>query len=220
MHTTYKNGVELMRQIAEALLQIEAITLSPDNPYTWSSGLKSPIYCDNRLTLSYPDVRNLIVDALVEVIRPLDADVIAGTATAGIPHATLVADRLGLPLVYVRSSAKGHGKGNQIEGRFEPGARVVVIEDLLSTGSSSIAAAKAIQKAGGEVIKIQAIFSYGLDRFLINLLDSEFTAHALITLLDVLDVAVKKRIISKEEVASLREWRNDPTGWSERVLSS
>ncbi|WP_214762065.1 orotate phosphoribosyltransferase [Exiguobacterium sp. s146] len=209
-----------MRQIAEALLQIEAITLSPDNPYTWSSGLKSPIYCDNRLTLSYPDVRNLIVDALVEVIRPLDADVIAGTATAGIPHATLVADRLGLPLVYVRSSAKGHGKGNQIEGRFEPGARVVVIEDLLSTGSSSIAAAKAIQKAGGEVIKIQAIFSYGLDRFLINLLDSEFTAHALITLLDVLDVAVKKRIISKEEVASLREWRNDPTGWSERVLSS
>ena len=220
MHTTYKNGVELMRQIAEALLQIEAITLSPDNPYTWSSGLKSPIYCDNRLTLSYPDVRNLIVDALVEVIRPLDADVIAGTATAGIPHATLVADRLGLPLVYVRSSAKGHGKGNQIEGRFEPGARVVVIEDLFSTGSSSIAAAKAIQKAGGEVIKIQAIFSYGLDRFLINLLDSEFTAHALITLLDVLDVAVKKRIISKEEVASLREWRNDPTGWSERVLSS
>lgn len=220
MHTTYKNGVELMRQIAEALLQIEAITLSPDNPYTWSSGLKSPIYCDNRLTLSYPDVRNLIVDALVEVIRPLDADVIAGTATAGIPHATLVADRLGLPLVYVRSSAKGHGKGNQIEGRFEPGARVVVVEDLLSTGSSSIAAAKAIQKAGGEVIKIQAIFSYGLDRFLINLLDSEFTAHALITLLDVLDVAVKKRIISKEEVASLREWRNDPTGWSERVLSS
>lgn len=209
-----------MRQIAEALLQIEAITLSPDNPYTWSSGLKSPIYCDNRLTLSYPDVRNLIVDALVEVIRPLDADVIAGTATAGIPHATLVADRLGLPLVYVRSSAKGHGKGNQIEGRFEPGARVVVIEDLFSTGSSSIAAAKAIQKAGGEVIKIQAIFSYGLDRFLINLLDSEFTAHALITLLDVLDVAVKKRIISKEEVASLREWRNDPTGWSERVLSS
>lgn len=209
-----------MRQIAEALLQIEAVTLSPENPYTWSSGLKSPIYCDNRLTLSYPNVRNLIIDALVEVIRPLDADVIAGTATAGIPHATLVADRLGLPLVYVRSSAKGHGKGNQIEGRFEPGARVIVIEDLLSTGSSSIEAAKAIQAAGGEVIKIQAIFSYSLSRLHINLLDSGFTAHALITLSDVLDVAGKKRIISKEEVASLRDWRNDPTGWSERVLSS
>lgn len=209
-----------MRQIAEALLQIEAVTLSPENPYTWSSGLKSPIYCDNRLTLSYPNVRNLIIDALVEVIRPLDADVIAGTATAGIPHATLVADRLGLPLVYVRSSAKGHGKGNQIEGRFEPGARVIVIEDLLSTGSSSIEAAKAIQAAGGEVIKIQAIFSYSLSRLHINLLDSGLTAHALITLSDVLDVAGKKRIISKEEVASLRDWRNDPTGWSERVLSS
>ncbi|MFN3366707.1 MAG: orotate phosphoribosyltransferase [Exiguobacterium mexicanum] len=208
-----------MRQIAEALLQIEAVTLSPENPYTWSSGMKSPIYCDNRLTLSYPDVRNLIIDALVEAIRPLNADVIAGTATAGIPHATLVADRLGLPLVYVRSSAKGHGKRNQIEGRFEPGARVVVIEDLLSTGSSSIEAAKAIQKAGGEVIKIQAIFSYSLSRLHINLLDSGFTAHALITLLDVLDVAVKKRIISKEEAATLRDWRNDPTGWSARVTS-
>lgn len=208
-----------MRQIAEALLQIEAVTLSPENPYTWSSGMKSPIYCDNRLTLSYPDVRNLIIDALVEAIRPLNADVIAGTATAGIPHATLVADRLGLPLVYVRSSAKGHGKGNQIEGRFEPGARVVVIEDLLSTGSSSIEAAKAIQKAGGEVIKIQAIFSYSLSRLHINLLDSGLTAHALITLLDVLEVAVKKRIISKEEAATLRDWRNDPTGWSARVTS-
>ncbi|MGE9214736.1 orotate phosphoribosyltransferase [Exiguobacterium aurantiacum] len=208
-----------MRQIAEALLQIEAVTLSPENPYTWSSGMKSPIYCDNRLTLSYPDVRNLIIDALVEAIRPLNADVIAGTATAGIPHATLVADRLGLPLVYVRSSAKGHGKGNQIEGRFEPSARVVVIEDLLSTGSSSIEAAKAIQKAGGEVIKIQAIFSYSLSRLHINLLDSGFTAHALITLLDVLEVAVKKRIISKEEAATLRDWRNDPTGWSARVTS-
>lgn len=208
-----------MRQIAEALLQIEAVTLSPENPYTWSSGMKSPIYCDNRLTLSYPDVRNLIIDTLVDAVRPLDADVIAGTATAGIPHATLVADRLGLPLVYVRSSAKGHGKGNRIEGRFEPGARVIVIEDLLSTGSSSIEAAKAIQEAGGEVIKIQAIFSYSLSQLAINLLDSGFTAHALITLLDVLDVAVKKRIISKEEAASLRDWRNDPTGWNARVTS-
>jgi len=208
-----------MRQIAEALLQIEAVTLSPEKPYTWSSGMKSPIYCDNRLTLSYPDVRNLIIDALVDVIRPLDVDVIAGTATAVIPHATLVADRLGLPLVYVRSSAKGHGKGNQIEGRFEPGARVVVIEDLLSTGSSSIEAAKAIQAAGGEVVKIQAIFSYSLSRLHINLLDSGFTAHALITLMDLLDVAVKKRIISKEEATSLYDWRNDPTGWSARVTS-
>lgn len=208
-----------MKQIAEALLKIEAVTLSPENPYTWSSGLKSPIYCDNRLTLSHPEVRNLIVDALVEAIRPLDVDVIAGTATAGIPHATLVADRLGLPLVYVRSSAKGHGKGNLIEGRFERGARVVVIEDLLSTGESSIKAARAVETAGGKVVKIQAIFSYSLNRLAINLLDSGLTADALTTLSDLLDVAVKKRIIREDEAASLRDWRTNPTGWSERVTS-
>ncbi|MCT4782775.1 MULTISPECIES: orotate phosphoribosyltransferase [Exiguobacterium] len=208
-----------MKQIAEALLTIEAVTLSPENPYTWSSGLKSPIYCDNRLTLSYPEVRNLIVDALVEAIRPLDVDVIAGTATAGIPHATLVADRLGLPLVYVRSSAKGHGKGNLIEGRFERGARVVVIEDLLSTGESSIKAAQAVEKAGGKVVKIQAIFSYSLNRLTTNLLDSGLTAYALTTLSDLLDVAVNQQLIREDEAASLHDWRTDPTSWSERVTS-
>lgn len=208
-----------MKQIAEALLTIEAVTLSPENPYTWSSGLKSPIYCDNRLTLSYPEVRNLIVDALVEAIRPLDVDVIAGTATAGIPHATLVADRLGLPLVYVRSSAKGHGKGNLIEGRFERGARVVVIEDLLSTGESSIKAAQAVEKAGGKVVNIQAIFSYSLNRLTTNLLDSGLTAYALTTLSDLLDVAVDQQFIREDEAASLHDWRTDPTSWSERVTS-
>ncbi|WP_214842185.1 orotate phosphoribosyltransferase [Exiguobacterium sp. s150] len=208
-----------MKQIAEALLKIEAVTLSPENPYTWSSGLKSPIYCDNRLTLSHPEVRNLIVDALVEAIRPLDVDVIAGTATAGIPHATLVADRLGLPLVYVRSSAKGHGKGNLIEGRFERGARVVVIEDLLSTGESSIKAARAVETAGGEVVKIQAIISYSLNRLAINLLDSGLTADALTTLSDLLDVAVDQQLIREDEAASLHDWRTDPTSWSERVTS-
>ncbi|MCC5893080.1 orotate phosphoribosyltransferase [Exiguobacterium sp.] len=208
-----------MRQIAEALLEIEAVTLSPENPYTWSSGMKSPIYCDNRLTLSYPEVRDIIVEALVEAVRPLGADVIAGTATAGIPHATLLADRLGLPLVYVRSSAKGHGKGNQIEGRFAPGARVVVIEDLLSTGSSSIEAAKAIQKAGGDVITIQAIFSYSLSRLAINLLDSGVNAHALTTLGELLEVALETGVISESEAASLYEWQHDPQSWSEHVTS-
>lgn len=208
-----------MRQIAEALLQIEAVTLSPKKPYTWSSGMKSPIYCDNRLTLSYPEVRDQIVDALVAAVRPLDADVIAGTATAGIPHATLLADRLGLPLVYVRSSAKGHGKGNQIEGRFERGARVVVIEDLLSTGSSSIEAARAIQGAGGEVVKIQAIFSYSLSRLAINLLDADISAHALTTLGELLEVALETGVISEKEAASLHVWRENPQGWSEQVTS-
>ncbi|WP_070327538.1 orotate phosphoribosyltransferase [Exiguobacterium aurantiacum] len=208
-----------MRQIAEALLSIEAVTLSPNEPYTWSSGLRSPIYCDNRLTLSYPEVRSQIIDALVDAVRPLDADVIAGTATAGIPHATLLADRLGLPLVYVRSSAKGHGKGNQIEGRFDKGARVVVIEDLLSTGKSSMEAARAIQAAGGEVVKIQAIFSYNLPVLAINSLEYELHYSALTTINELIKVAVKKRIITKQEATSLEEWRTNPHGWSEQVSS-
>lgn len=206
-----------MKQIAEALLDIEAVTLSPNEPYTWSSGLKSPIYCDNRLTLSFPDVRDTIVEALVKSVTPLEADVIAGTATAGIPHATLLADRLGLPLVYVRSSAKAHGKGNQIEGRFAPGARVVVIEDLLSTGKSSIEAAKAIREAGGEVVRIQAIFSYGLNTLEDNLTTNDLTADALTTFTELLEVAIESQAIDEQEKASLHTWRRDPQAWSEFV---
>ncbi|TCI55886.1 orotate phosphoribosyltransferase [Exiguobacterium sp. SH1S21] len=206
-----------MRQIAEALLSIEAVTLSPNEPYTWSSGLRSPIYCDNRLTLSYPEVRSQIIDALVDAVRPLDADVIAGTATAGIPHATLLADRLGLPLVYVRSSAKGHGKGNQIEGRFDKGARVVVIEDLLSTGKSSIEAAEAIRAAGGEVILIQAVFSYGLDSLSVNLTDANLTASSLTTFAELIEVARNQAVISENEASSLTAWQESPTVWSKQV---
>lgn len=208
-----------MKQIAEALLNIGAVTLSPEKPYTWSSGLKSPIYCDNRLTLSYPDVRDLIIDGLVDKVRSLKPDVIAGTATAGIPHATLLADRLGLPLVYVRSSAKGHGKGNQIEGRLEPGARVVVIEDLLSTGGSSIAAAKAIQEAGGEVLAIQAIFTYSLSRLTTNLVEADLSAAALVTLEELLNVALQTGSIGPNEFESLRNWQENPEGWSKEVSS-
>ncbi|EPE62354.1 orotate phosphoribosyltransferase [Exiguobacterium sp. S17] len=206
-----------MRQIAEALLSIEAVTLSPNEPYTWSSGLRSPIYCDNRLTLSYPEVRSQIVDALVDAVRPLDADVIAGTATAGIPHATLLADRLGLPLIYVRSGAKKHGKGNQIEGRFNKGARVIVIEDLLSTGKSSIEAAQAIRAAGGEVVLIQAVFSYGLDSLSVNLTESNLIASSLTTFAELIEVARKQAVISENEAISLTAWQESPTVWSKQV---
>lgn len=208
-----------MKQIAEALLKIEAVTLSPNEPYTWSSGLKSPIYCDNRLTLSYPEVRNQIVEALVDAVRPLDADVIAGTATAGIPHATLLADRLGLPLIYVRSSAKGHGKGNRIEGRFDPGARVVVIEDLLSTGLSSLEAAQAVKQAGGDVIQIQAIFTYNLANLSINNLEYGMTTKALTTFEELVQVAREQRVITREEAVSLKKWQADPYQWSSHVSS-
>lgn len=208
-----------MKQIAEALLQIEAVTLSPTEPYTWSSGLKSPIYCDNRLTLSFPNVRQVIVDGLVKSVNPTEVDVIAGTATAGIPHGALLADRLGLPFIYVRSSAKGHGKGNQIEGKLEEGARVLVIEDLLSTGMSSIDAAKAIRQAGGDVIGIQAIFSYGLPVLQKNLSDADLTATSLTTFSELIEVAENTGVLNRSELDSLRDWQEDPRAWSDLVTS-
>lgn len=208
-----------MKQIAEALLQIEAVTLSPTEPYTWSSGLKSPIYCDNRLTLSFPNVRQVIVDGLVKSVNPTEVDVIAGTATAGIPHGALLADRLGLPFIYVRSSAKGHGKGNQIEGKLEAGARVLVIEDLLSTGMSSIDAAQAIREAGGEVTGIQAIFSYGLPVLQKNLADANLSATSLTTFSELIEVAENMGVLNRSELDSLRDWQEDPRAWSDLVTS-
>ncbi|WED54258.1 MULTISPECIES: orotate phosphoribosyltransferase [Exiguobacterium] len=208
-----------MKQIAEALLQIEAVTLSPTEPYTWSSGLKSPIYCDNRLTLSFPNVRQVIVDGLVKSVNPTEVDVIAGTATAGIPHGALLADRLGLPFIYVRSSAKGHGKGNQIEGKLEAGARVLVIEDLLSTGMSSIDAAQAIREAGGEVTGIQAIFSYGLPVLQKNLADADLSATSLTTFSELIEVAKNTGVLNRSELDSLRDWQEDPRAWSDLVTS-
>ncbi|MBR2758784.1 MAG: orotate phosphoribosyltransferase [Exiguobacterium sp.] len=208
-----------MKQIAEALLQIEAVTLSPIEPYTWSSGLKSPIYCDNRLTLSFPNVRQAIVDGLVKSVNPTEVDVIAGTATAGIPHGALLADRLGLPFIYVRSSAKGHGKGNQIEGKLEAGARVLVIEDLLSTGMSSIDAAQAIREAGGEVTGIQAIFSYGLPVLQKNLADADLSATSLTTFSELIEVAKNTGVLNRSELDSLRDWQEDPRAWSDFVTS-
>ena len=208
-----------MKQIAESLLQIEAVTLSPTEPYTWSSGLKSPIYCDNRLTLSYPKVRQVIVDGLVKSVNPTYVDEIAGTATAGIPHGALLADRLGLPFISVRSSAKGHAKGNQIEGRLEAGARVLVIEDLLSTGMSSIDAAQAIRQAGGDVIGIQAIFSYGLPVLQKNLSDADLTATSLTTFSELIEVAESTGVLNRSELDSLRDWQEDPRAWSDLVTS-
>ena len=154
------------RKIARLLLDIGAVSLRPEEPFVWSSGWKSPIYCDNRLTMSFPEVRSQIADMFAEEIRNRHADieVIAGVATGGIPHAAWVADRLKLPMVYIRDKAKGHGKQNQIEGLLKPGSKTVVIEDLISTGGSSLRAARAVQEAGGEVLSVAAIFSYDLPR--------------------------------------------------------
>ena len=209
-----------MNQLAKALLDIEAVTLAPNTPYTWASGLRSPIYCDNRLTLSSPAVRTLIADLLAERIKPLQVDVIAGTATAGIPHAALVAERLGLPMVYVRGSAKAHGKGNQIEGRIQAGQRVVVIEDLLSTGMSSIEATQAVEAAGATVVRIQAIFSYGMTRLMENLEAARVQADALLTFSELLETAVATTYISREEQDRLQDWAVDPVKWSEAFMAA
>src|SRR5690606_964507 len=191
-------GTSMKKEIAGHLLEIEAVFLQPNEPFTWSSGLKSPIYCDNRMTLSFPEVRCKIAKGLSELIQSHypEVDVIAGTATAGIPHAAWVSDLLQLPMCYVRSKAKAHGKGNQIEGKIMKGQKVVVVEDLISTGGSAITAAEALRAAGCEVLGIVAIFSYQLPTASENLENAGVTAFSLTDYSTLIDVALEKQVVS------------------------
>lgn len=202
--------MSLAKQIANDLYKIEAIQIKPDRSFTWTSGIKSPIYCDNRLTMSYPEIRNRIAEAFVEKIKalPVQPDVIAGCATAGIPHAAWLAEKLGLPMIYVRAKAKAHGKGNQIEGKIETGQKVIVIEDLISTGGSSLNTALALEEEGIEVLGVMAIFTYGLEQA-----KTEFAAKNIdlstITTFDILiEQLLEKEAITKTEQESLLEWRD------------
>ncbi|WP_339219491.1 orotate phosphoribosyltransferase [Paenibacillus sp. FSL H8-0332] len=199
-------------QVASHLLEIGAVALRPQEPFTWTSGIKSPIYCDNRLTMAFPAVRNYIAEAFAELIRTSypDAEVIAGTATAGIPHAAWVADKLGLPMAYIRDKAKGHGKQNQIEGLITPGQKVVVIEDLISTGGSSIKAAQAVQEAGGLPLAVLAIFSYELDRAVEAFAAAQLPLQSLSNYSTLIDVALAQGKIAESDVALLQSWRQDP----------
>ncbi|MGX7148907.1 orotate phosphoribosyltransferase [Enterococcus ureasiticus] len=206
---------ELAKKIAKDLLEIEAVFLSPNEPFTWASGIKSPIYCDNRITMSYPVVRKDIANGLAEKIKQTypDVEVIAGTATAGIPHAAWVADILDLPMVYIRSKAKEHGKGNQIEGRIFKGQKMVVIEDLISTGGSVLEAADAAQREGADVLGVAAIFTYELPKG-----KETFAAHKmeLITLTNyskLIDAALESNYIEENDVALLKEWKQYPENW-------
>ncbi|AKU27647.1 orotate phosphoribosyltransferase [Geobacillus sp. LC300] len=205
----------MKHDIAAKLLEIGAVALQPNEPFTWSSGLKSPIYCDNRLTLAYPDVRRLIAAGLAELIRTQfpEADLIAGTATAGIPHAAWVSERLGLPMCYVRSQAKAHGKGKQIEGKAEPGQRVVVIEDLISTGGSSLAAVRALKEAGCEVLGVAAIFTYGLEKAKQAFAEANLPAYTLTDYDTLIETAVRLGAVSEHDLATLRKWRENPEEW-------
>ena len=203
------------QNIANELLNIKAVTLKPQDPFTWSSGMRSPIYCDNRLTMSYPDVRNIIIEGFVELITKEfpDAEVIAGTATAGIPHAAWVADRLSLPMIYVRSKPKGHGKENMIEGYLEKGKKVIVIEDLISTEGSSIQAAKAVKEAGGTVLSVCSIFTYEFAVASAAFKEEGIPAYSLTNYSALLKLAMESKKITEQEYKLLLNWSEDPKSW-------
>ncbi|HZG83037.1 MAG TPA: orotate phosphoribosyltransferase [Brevibacillus sp.] len=200
------------KEIASSLLAIGAVHLRPDHPFTWTSGIKSPIYCDNRITMSYPSVRRQIAQAFAELIREKypEAQVVAGTATAGIPHAAWVAEQLDLPMIYVRDKAKGHGRQNQIEGALAVGQKVVVIEDLISTGGSSLKAAQAVQAEGGEVLGVAAIFSYQFPDAEALFADAGIPCTTISHYTALLEAAREQGTITAEQETLLGEWRKAP----------
>lgn len=211
----YKN--EVAEIIASYLLEIHAIKLNSKNPFTWASGLRSPIYCDNRIALSYPNKRTYIKNQLANAIKDnfSDVDVIAGVATAGVPQGALVADELGLPFVYIRSSAKAHGMTNKIEGKLEKGQTVVVIEDLISTGKSSLNAVDALRDAGANVAGMIAIFTYGLDIAKENFVNKDCKLISLSDYNTMIGKAVSDNYVSSEESSSLLKWSKNPKQWSD-----
>lgn len=211
------NTENIARQIADKLLSIGAVALRPHQPFTWTSGIKSPIYCDNRLTMSFPEIRDLIAGSFAAVISEQypEAEVVAGTATAGIPHAAFTAQKLGLPMAYVRDKAKGHGKENQIEGLIKPGQKVIVIEDLISTGGSSIKAAQAIQAAGAEPLAVLAIFSYQLDKAVQAFAEAGVKLQTLSNYSALIEVAAEQGVIKPEDQALLKSWREDPSSFGQ-----
>lgn len=207
---------QLDRLLAEKLLKISAIQLQPDMPFTWASGWNSPIYTDNRKTLSYPDIRSFIKVELCRLIMEhfQDADAIAGVATGAIAQGALVADTLGLPYVYVRSTPKDHGLENLIEGNLKPGQKVVVIEDLISTGGSSLKAVEAIRSAGCEVVGMAAIFTYGFPVSVKRFEEANVELYTLSNYNTMLEVALETNYIKEKDIETLRQWREDPANWT------
>ena len=199
--------------IAKDLLSIKAVFFSPDKPFTWASGIKSPVYCDNRLILTAPAVRNDVESALAEQVKKLypECDVLMGTSTAGIAHAAIVGHMLGMPMGYVRSGAKDHGRQNQIEGRLEPGQKVVVIEDLISTAGSAIEVVNVLREAGAEVLGIISIFTYGMKKGLDRLAAANVENHSLTNFDVIAEVAAEEGYIKPEDIERLIAFRNNPS---------
>ena len=199
--------------VAKNLLKIKAVFLKPNEPFTWASGIKSPIYCDNRLTLSYVDTRKVVEEGLAQVIREYypECEVVMGTSTAGIAHAAYVSDILGLPMGYVRGGAKDHGRGNQIEGVVPVGKKVVVIEDLISTAGSSIEVVEVLREAGADVLGIASIFTYGLKKGIDRLAAANVINHSLSNFEVLVEVAAEENYISKEYIAKLIKFQSNPS---------
>lgn len=206
-------NTDIKRTIAHDLLSIGAVFLRPDEPFTWASGIKSPIYCDNRLTLTAPEVRTHVEEGLAELIRTLypDVEVLMGTSTAGIAHAAIVGHIMGLPMGYVRSGNKDHGRQNRIEGRLEPGQKVVVVEDLISTAGSCIEVVEALRDAGAEVLGIVSIFTYGLRKGLERLESANVLNHSLSNFETVCEVAAEEGRIKQQDIDRLKRFCADPS---------
>ena len=207
------------KKIAKRLLEIKAVFLSPNEPFTWASGIKSPIYCDNRLTLSYPEIRTEIETGIAEVVKTKypECQALAGTSTAGIAHAAIAAHSLGMPMAYVRGSAKDHGRNNQIEGRLEPGTKVVVVEDLISTGGSCIDVVNVLREAGVEVLGIVSIFTYGLQKGIDRLAAANVENTSLSNYDALVAVAAETGYIKEADIKKLQAFRANPSdaSWME-----
>ena len=216
-----KNNTEMAAKTAQFLLQVKAVKLNNEHPFTWASGRKSPIYCDNRVTLSYPEVRTFIRQRFVDTVNEAwgNVDVIAGVATGGIAQGALVAQELGKPFVYVRSEAKSHGLTNQIEGEIHEGQSVVVIEDLVSTGKSSLIAVHALREKGCSVKGMAAIFTYGLAVAAKNFADANVELHTLTDYDTLIQVAQEQDYVSEADLQSLAAWRKHPEQWSDERMN-
>ncbi|GLB47592.1 orotate phosphoribosyltransferase [Philodulcilactobacillus myokoensis] len=204
------------KQVAEQLLKIHAVLLSPKKPFQWASGIKSPIYTDNRKTIGYPKVRDTIANTLVKLIKTKypDVNAIGGVATAGVPHAAIVADKMKLPMIYVRSHPKDHGTGKQIEGHLPENAKVVLIDDLISTGKSVLNATKAVKKAGIDVLGVAAIFSYQLQDSEKNFKAADVKFDTVTNYSTLIQLASDQGFVDKEELALLKKWRQNPWNWN------
>jgi len=205
---------EFAKELAQSLLEINAVVLRPDNPFTWSSGWKSPIYCDNRLTLRHPELRNKIATKFTEVFDEIDdVDVITATATAGIPHAAWIAQKCDKPMAYVRSKAKSYGMGNQIEGGVEKNESTVVIEDLISTGSSAISVVEVLEFIGANINAVLSIFTYGFDKSNKKFEEKNVPLYTLTDYNTLIEVAIKTEFVKPEHLNQLNSWRENPEVW-------